>query len=229
MTLKAKMSLLVFLTSLSIVSIGFSSWSITAETTAEINGNIEVDNVINSGEYIYLNNKKGDSNSGIDTLDYDDSFFINSNTGLSSDTGTITTYLLINQEKCKNVFIGHSSLKVSLTIKYSDNVENNTLYNIFDNYYENSTLISGFNCSAKCSKEFSYSQPYNIDNKQYTMDFTFTNILKNYNSSIEISELPFEVTYSIFASNKSYYKTNILKLLETENMQFTVSAVLTSF
>ena len=45
MTLKAKMSLLVFLTSLSIVSIGFSSWSITAETTAEINGNIEVDDV----------------------------------------------------------------------------------------------------------------------------------------------------------------------------------------
>ena len=40
MTLKAKMSLLVFLTTISIVSVGFSSWSITAETSAEIGGTI---------------------------------------------------------------------------------------------------------------------------------------------------------------------------------------------
>ena len=60
MTLKAKMSLLVFLTSLSIVSIGFSSWSITAETTAEINGNIEVDNVIDVKDCIYLCTTNGE-------------------------------------------------------------------------------------------------------------------------------------------------------------------------
>ena len=54
MTLKSKMSLLVLLTSVSIVSIGFSSWSITTETNAEIGGNIEVDNVINYNEYIKL-------------------------------------------------------------------------------------------------------------------------------------------------------------------------------
>ena len=52
MTLKTKMSLLVFLTSLSIVSIGFSSWSITVETNAEAIGNIEVDNVINNNNMI---------------------------------------------------------------------------------------------------------------------------------------------------------------------------------
>lgn len=43
MTLKSKMSLLVFLTTISIVSVGFSSWSITTPKT--IYGNIEVDNV----------------------------------------------------------------------------------------------------------------------------------------------------------------------------------------
>ena len=43
MKLKTKMSLLVFLTTLSIVSVGFSSWSISS--TDSIGGNIEVDNV----------------------------------------------------------------------------------------------------------------------------------------------------------------------------------------
>lgn len=43
MTLKNKMSLLLFLTTVSIVSVGFSSWSITVPET--IQGNIEVDNV----------------------------------------------------------------------------------------------------------------------------------------------------------------------------------------
>ena len=43
MTLKTKLSLLVFLTTVSIVSVGFSSWSISIPET--IQGNIEVDNV----------------------------------------------------------------------------------------------------------------------------------------------------------------------------------------
>ena len=51
MTLKTKMSLLVFLTSLSIVSIGFSSWSITAETNAELGGNIEVGHNVTIGYF----------------------------------------------------------------------------------------------------------------------------------------------------------------------------------
>mgnify|MGYP006316098225 CR=1 FL=1 len=77
MTLKTKMSLLVFLTSLSIVSIGFSSWSITAETTAEINGNIEVDNVINSDKYVYLDTTKGENNTGIDCFKYQEYGYMN--------------------------------------------------------------------------------------------------------------------------------------------------------
>ena len=55
MTLRTKMSLLVLLTSISIVSVGFSSWSITAETNAEIGGNIEVDNVIDNSKARYSN------------------------------------------------------------------------------------------------------------------------------------------------------------------------------
>ena len=190
MTLKAKMSLLVFLTSLSIVSIGFSSWSITAETTAEINGNIEVDNVSDSKEFIKLDTTKGDMidpsknlHSGIDTIDYCQTSFINSN-GMVDDTGEIKNYYIIDQAKCKNLFVGCDSLKVTLTIKYIDKI--NPTYNIFDTHTDsNGVELSSFTHSVTCSKNPISSSPYNIDKMQYSVDFTFENLLKNFGKNWE--------------------------------------------
>ena len=234
MTLKTKMSLLLFLTSISIVSIGFSSWSITAETTAELNGNIKVDNVSDSKEFIKLDTSKGDvidpSNnlhSGIDTLDYCKTSFINSY-GMASDTGKISTYYIIDQSKCKNLFIGCDSLKITLTIKYIDTID--PTYNIFDTYLDsNGKELSSFNHSVTCGKTPSSSNPYNIKNKQYSVDFTFENLLKNYDATKELSDLSFVVNYSVFSKTGEYFTENIYSLLELDKMQFTVIVALSAY
>ena len=234
MTLKSKMSLLVSLTSISIISVGFSSWSITAEGNAEIGGNIKVDNVIDSKEFIRLDTTKGDIvdantnlHSGIDTIDYCETSFMNKD-GLLDDTGTISTYFIIDQGKCKSLFIGYSSLKLSVTIKYSNNV--NPTYNIFDdNYDSNDTLMSSFRHSIACGKAAFQSSPYNIDKYQYTVDFSFENLLTKFDPSKELNDLAFTINYSVFSKTGNYFTDNIYNLLSQENMQFTVSVALSSY
>ena len=233
MTLKTKMSLLVFLTSISIVSIGFSSWSITAETTAELNGNIQVDNVSDSKEFVYLDDSNGDVideandiHSGIDTIDYCETSFINSD-GLVDDTGGIAVYFIIDQAKCKSLFVGASSLKLSVTIKYSDNIT--PTYNIFDNIYTSGDLMSSFSHTVSCEKTFTESDPYNIENYEYSLDFNFPNILSNYDSTKEQSELSFTMNYSVFSKIGEYFTENIYSLLSIENMQFTMRIALSAY
>lgn len=50
---KFKINLIFLLCMLSLVSIGFSSWSITLDAI-NVDANISVDNVVNSEDYIYL-------------------------------------------------------------------------------------------------------------------------------------------------------------------------------
>lgn len=61
---KFKINLIFLLCMLSLVSIGFSSWSITLDAI-NVDANISVDNVVNSEDYIYLDTTKGDNNTGI--------------------------------------------------------------------------------------------------------------------------------------------------------------------
>ena len=49
---KFKINLIFLLCMLSLVSIGFSSWSITLDAI-NVDANISVDNVVNSEDYIY--------------------------------------------------------------------------------------------------------------------------------------------------------------------------------
>lgn len=58
---KFKINLIFLLCMLSLVSIGFSSWSITLDAI-NVDANISVDNVVNSEDYIYLDTTKGDNN-----------------------------------------------------------------------------------------------------------------------------------------------------------------------
>ena len=104
MTLKTKMSLLVFLTTVSIVSVGFSSWSITAETQAEIGGKIEVDNIISTEDCIYV--------SKIDTIKMCENGFTDNFNHIVS-IGEITFHYTVNVENCKSYFAPLSSLSLA--------------------------------------------------------------------------------------------------------------------
>lgn len=66
---KFKINLIFLLCMLSLVSIGFSSWSITLDAI-NVDANISVDNVIDLRTYVTKNLSKGDSKNGINTLQY---------------------------------------------------------------------------------------------------------------------------------------------------------------
>lgn len=129
MTLKAKMSLLVFLTSLSIVSIGFSSWSITAETTAEINGNIEVDNVVDVKDCVYI--------TSINELKYCEYGFMN-NSNQIVDEGKLTLGYYVDLNQCESYFSPLGTLEITVSIGLSNNESDCEILSMLSGYDVNS-------------------------------------------------------------------------------------------
>ena len=211
MTLKTKMSLLVFLTSLSIVSIGFSSWSITAETTAEINGNIEVDNVVGIDDCIYLNTNKGTESSGVDILRYYESGFINSENYIV-DEGIITVYYTVDLAKCNDIFAPSTNLCVDIALKYSDS---NSSCTLISKYLSTTT---GYSITS--DKQYSLGSITNVNN-EYTVPLIFTNVLTSYNAQdVSTRYFNFSITYT-FEYTGSNFKTDIFEYLYTNNLSFT--------
>ena len=67
---------LLFLSSLSLISVGFASWNIGNKET-NLNFNIDADRVFDIGEIIRLDNSKGENNTGITCFDYCKDGFVN--------------------------------------------------------------------------------------------------------------------------------------------------------
>ena len=215
MTLKTKMSLLVFLTTVSIVSVGFSSWSITAESQAEIAGKIEVDNVINSDKYIKLDTTKGENNSGIDCFKYQDYGYLNeSGTNVSSDA-YIKAYFILDLEMCDDLFVGdYKSIEIKAKLKYTD--ETNTTLNLFKQ-----TVASNGSSNITASI-ISYTNGINptISNiagtnelVEYTSNITFNNLLDFYENNKSITKINFAIQYKLFATTGDFFYQNIFQYL----------------
>ena len=217
MTLKSKMSLLVLLTTVSVVSVGFSSWAITTETNAEIGGNIEVDNVINSDDFIRLDTTKGDIvdavnliYSGIDSLDYNENGYVNS-MGVNGSSGNMEVFYILDIKECKNFFTDLDSIKVLLTLKYASS---------------SSTSLDMFANNAYQSIDFSLSD--NIKNYkdatpndavQLSVEIDLENILKNYVVNTGQDELYFSIKYDFYASiSGGYYKNYIYPFLQNNDL-----------
>ena len=216
MTLKAKMSLLVFLTSLSIVSIGFSSWSITAETATEIGGNIEVDNVINSDKYVYLDTTKGENNTGIDCFKYQEYGYMNEDLSAVTSKGYIKAYFTMDLDKCQELFIGdYKSIQLDLTLKYTD--ETATNLNLFKySIDENGSQDINSSCSSD-NKNITITcvdTKGSDTNVQFKSKVTFNNLLTYYeNNKDTVDKIDFVVTYELFATTGNYFYNNIYKYL----------------
>ena len=215
MTLKAKMSLLVFLTSLSIVSIGFSSWSITAETTAEINGNIEVDNVINSDDYIRLDTTKGYNNTGVDCFKYQDYGYLNSEGTSVTDTGYIRAYFVLDVEKCYQLLAGdYEKLKIDFKLGYTDNTL--TSLNLFKYYITEEgyqDISSTFSCNYDGISISSSEIMGNDMLYSYSEILIFNNLFDYYKNNNSIKTIDFCVEYALFASTGDFFYDNIFKYL----------------
>ena len=218
MTLKTKMSLLVFLTTVSIVSVGFSSWSITAETQAEIGGRIEVDNVISSDKYIKLDKTKGENNTGIECFKYKENGYLDDDGLTVTDTGYIYAYLTMDLEKCNELFIGgYDSIKLDVTLKYTDDTKTNL------NLFKRMSTSEGYqDIKAYCITEDPNINS-NIRNTQssvsveYLSTITFNNVLSYYTEYKDTnSKLNFYIKYELFATTDDYFYNNIFKYLYSD-------------
>lgn len=215
MTLKTKMSLLLFLTSISIVSIGFSSWSITAETTAELNGNIQVDNVISSDKYVYLDNTKGENNTGIDCFKYQDYGYLNEDGTAVTSIGHIYAYFILDLEKCDELFIGdYKTLNINLKLSYTDDTNtslNLFKYNITSEGYQD---ISSSAYSLNNSINIIHTEIANNNSiMEYAINIQFKDIATYYDNNQNTNKIEFIVQYDLFATTGPYFYNNIYKYL----------------
>lgn len=216
---KSKVYLIMFLCIMSSFSIGFASWSINQNDSTEITGNIDVQNVINSKDYIKPDTTKGDDNSGIDWFDYEETAYLNDDGVTYNDTGYIDAYFLIDIQKCKQLFGSFNSLEVTLTLKYLDN--NSTDLNIFMDHSNKDgrrSIRNSINCSTDA-----FVSSHAVVNKSYSVTITFTDILLKYAKNNTVEYIPFEVQFALFATTGVYFNNNIYKYFEQDNIDFALN------
>lgn len=219
MTLKTKMSLLVFLTSLSIVSIGFSSWSITTETNAEIGGNIEVDNVINNNEYIKL---IGD----IPTcFKFGEKGFVDEKNRIIKN-GTIEASYLIDLDMCYDLLSANSSsLSITINLLYFSEYEID-----LDLFTSSDELSFGYtvNSSKYELSNIDTNENENLFSISFNLDKVFENYIQGNNETVQIN-----VTYIWTINDSNYFYEQIFPELydvneQKEKIQFKIEAIVTN-
>ncbi len=216
---KFKVYLCMILCMISLVSVGFSSWTIYGLDEEEIELSINSDNVINSKDYVYLDTTKGENNSGIDCFKYYEYGYLDKD-GYLSNYGYITTFYKLDLKKCKELFgSDNDSIEINLKLHYADDVVVGT-----DgiNLFENSTSVAGSrSINAMCEYTENYVGLPTITMKNtsekanicYSTVLVFEDILKNYNTTSSPEFVCFKVEYELFSNTGAYFTDSIYKFL----------------
>lgn len=216
---KGKITLFSVLCVLSLISIGFASWTITGETIEELSGIIETDTIINSKEYVLLDSTKGDNNSGITCFKYYEQGYLD-NEGYLSNYGYITTYYKLNLKKCYELLgSDYDSIVIDFKLQYADSV---VLGDDGINLFKNATSATGSRTiSATSSYESAYTGLPNIkmvneSNPEfpcYISQVEFKDILKNYDANTSPEYVEFKVEYVLFANVGEYFTNSVYQFL----------------
>ncbi len=216
---KGKITIFSVLCIISLISIGFASWTITGEIEEELSGIIKTDTIINSKEYVLLDTTKGDNNSGITCFKYYEQGYLD-NEGYLSNYGYITTYYKLNLKKCYELLGSDcDSIVIDFKLQYADNV---VVGDDGINLFKNDTSAAGSRTiSATSSYESAYSGLPNItivnesnnDYPCYISQVGFKEILKNYDSSTSPEYVEFKVEYVLFASVGEYFTNSVYQFL----------------
>lgn len=212
MLTRGKVLLLTILCLLSLVSIGFASWTITESAEEMVYGSMHTDNVINSDEFIRLDTSKGDiENPGVKCFEYKEFGFLEEDGTNVTSTGYIYTYYVLDLEKCYNLFASEfKSIELTINLKYADFV--NTDLDIFkedDTEEGRRKLTATITCETNGFSP-TISHINTPTDNQYTVNVNFENALVNY-SSDSPSRIYFCVKYSLFATSGNYFYNTIFK------------------
>lgn len=217
---KFKINLIFLLCMLSLVSIGFSSWSITLDAI-NVDANISVDNVVNSEDYIYLDTTKGDNNTGICCLKYKNNGYLDNN-GEIANTGYVEAYFIMDLDRCKLLFSQSNSMYLSITLKYAN--DNPTILNIFqDDRQELGYRTINHEIIIDNNYDVTMGSISGIDNKQYVIPITISNL-----STIEEQFISFQIKYSFFATAGDYFNEQIYQYLYGDNIKFSITVLITN-
>ena len=195
---KKIVSLLMLLSTFAIISIGFSSWTITQQGILAIEEEIIIDNMASSTALV--NNSYSD-------LRYYDTGFINDDNQIVNQ-GVISLDYTLNLEECVNDFSNFNSVAVNITLKYSDS---NTDFNLINNYL---SIDNGYVITT--SNDYLVDDVENLNN-HYSITIIFNNSLLNYNS--ENNKINFSIDF-IFNYTGDNFENDVFKYLYDDNIGF---------
>lgn len=217
---KTKIYICMFLCLISLVSVGFSSWTITGLEEESFDVSITADKVINSKEYVYLDTTKGENSSGIDCFKYYEYGYLDSD-GYISNYGYITTYYKLDLKKCYDLLGSDSdSLEINLKLQYVDDVTVGTDgINLFET--SSSNQYGSRSMNANCAYVETYTglptiTMYNTSEADfpcYTTKLVFKDILKDYDESSSPDYVLFKIEYVLFANTGTYFNSYIYNFL----------------
>ena len=212
MLTRGKVLLLTILCLLSLVSIGFASWTITESDEEIVYGSMHTDNVINSADFIRLDTSKGEQNTGISCFNYKETGYLAEDGINISNYGYIYTYYILDLENCFKMFgEDYSSITITLNLGYGNGTLTNL--NLFDE--SNDDTKHSISSTYVVDVDSINHEKIEIDEsmeKQYSIKINFIDVLNNNNSDL-LKEISFSVKYTLYSPTNEYFYREIFTYL----------------
>lgn len=200
---KKIISYLMIFSSLSLFSLGFSSWVIISPDYTIPDNLAIVDGVIADNPYISFDTSKGTNNTGIDYLEYLKSGFRLD--GAQSNYGEINIYLIIDLDNCRSNFGKAASIEISANLfYYSQDISNFNIFfyrgsdfSIASDYSINGSNIDSFFTKGEDLQDIDVYEEYSIR----PMTCLFNNILEKETGSTYTFSIKYTFTVSSIKSS----------------------------
>lgn len=208
---RAYASFIIFLSFLSLLGVGFASWSVAGNTTSkDLSGMIEVEDVLKYNEYINFVDESGNPTNQFDIFKFYKTGFVNNSLEIV-DTGYINIYLKIDLDKCFEKFSTCNSISYYVDLECTTNTKCTTNTNIFNNIEklgkEVKTYVDGV--------ESSYAENINNEGTKSTVCVTLEH---SSNSAIV------QVSYKFTIKDLEYFKTTLYNAFNQSDFNFSLSA-----
>ncbi len=204
---KLKFAFLMFLSCFTIFSVGFASWNISGNSTStNLSGFIQVDNVINSNEYITFVDKDGNPTTEFDIFDFYKTGFVDENLEIV-DEGSLCLYLNINLKKCFEKFTNASSILFNIELLCNSNIN---IFNNKDNLGKAVSVEKLNQADSSCNKNETVSN----DGTSSLLSFSLDNTLET---------VTIKITYTFTIINHEYYEATLYEALDRDDFSFSLS------
>ena len=200
----------------SLICVGFASWTISNGSAANpsIDGSIVVDNVINTSDVLVMTSNK--------MFDYYNSGFVandEENVGAITLTGSIYLEYTLDIGKCKDVFKEDTNLVIYVDLKHpSDILNSNSTFEGFFSSDKNAPIQSKAALESTVDlPDFNYATGKSV--------ITFNNFKNIQEKSVTIK---ITITFTVNDDeNHTYFKNNVYPFLKNNDKCFVVTTKLT--